>query len=104
MAESETTDLQTEDSVRARAACEKFPTPAYSEYVLTDCFEDAKRLFLDALVEVDCAHAVMLAEAGIITPEEYRSLAAALEGLERGRVRAAAYDGSFEDLFFYIES
>lgn len=104
MAESEMTDLQTEDSVRARAACEKFPTPAYSEYVLTDCFEDAKRLFLDALVEVDCAHAVMLAETGIITPEEYRSLAAALEKLERGRVRAAAYDGSFEDLFFYVES
>ncbi len=96
-------DLETEDSVRARAEREKFPTPAYSEYVLTDCFEDAKRLFLDALIEVDLAHALMLSERGIITRGEASALLAALLALDRGRVRAAPYDGSFEDLFFYLQ-
>ncbi|MEJ7701028.1 MAG: hypothetical protein WKF71_15490 [Pyrinomonadaceae bacterium] len=46
---------------------EKFPAPDYTENVLTDCFEDAKRYFLHALFEVDYAHAVMLAEQKIIT-------------------------------------
>ncbi|MGH9942746.1 MAG: argininosuccinate lyase [Pyrinomonadaceae bacterium] len=100
-------DIVTSDfaeDLAARAAREKFPTPAYRESVLDDCFEDAKRLFLDAMLEVDCAHAVMLAERGIITDAEARSLLAALSGLDRERIRAVRYDGSFEDLFFYIQS
>jgi argininosuccinate lyase len=95
--------VETESEVRARAAAEKFPTKSYSENVLTDCFEDAKRLFLEALIEVDYAHALMLAEQEIITRDEARSLLAALGRLDLERVRAARYDGSCEDLFFYIE-
>ncbi len=93
-----------EMSVAARAAREKFPTPAYSDNVLRDVFEDAKRLFLDALLDVDCAHTVMLAERGIITADESRALLSALAGLDRERIRAAVYDGSHEDLFYYIQS
>src|SRR5882724_14043 len=97
-------DVETEESVKTRAAAEKFPTRTYSECVLTECFEDAKRLFLKELIEVDCAHVVMLAEQGIITDVEARTLAAALGNLDLDRIKAAKYDGTFEDLFFYIQS
>ena len=49
---------------------EKFPARIYKENVLADCFEDAKRYFLQAYIDVDFAHAVMLAEQGIITQDE----------------------------------
>jgi argininosuccinate lyase len=92
-----------EDEIKARAALESFPTPAYSANVLTDVFEDAKRLFLDFMLEVDYAHALMLAEQGIITTGEAHALFAALDGLDRDSIRSINYDGSCEDLFFYIE-
>ncbi len=96
--------INEEESPEARGAREKFPTPVYSETVLRDVFEDAKRLFLEPLIDVDCAHAIMLAERGIISDEESRALLSALAALDRERIRAAVYDGSFEDLFFYIQS
>src|SRR5258705_8837296 len=103
MSEYGLVDVETEESVKTRAAGEKFPTRTYSECVLSECFEDAKRLFLKELIEVDCAHVVMLAEQGIITDLEARTLAAALGNLDLEQIKAAKYDGTFEDLFFYIE-
>ncbi len=91
-------------SPEARAARETFPTPTYADNVLRDVFEDAKRLFLEALIDVDCAHAVMLAERGIITEGEASTLLSALAGLDRERIQASVYDGSHEDLFFYLQS
>jgi argininosuccinate lyase len=92
-----------EDEIKRRAERESFPAPAYSANVLTDVFEDAKRLFLDFMLEVDYAHALMLAEQGIITTDEAQALFAALDGLDRESIRTINYDGSCEDLFFYIE-
>jgi argininosuccinate lyase len=92
-----------ENEIKSRAEQESFPAPSYSANVLTDAFEDAKRLFLDYLLEVDYAHALMLAEQGIITPDEAHSLFAALDGLDRDSLHASSYDGTCEDLFFYIE-
>jgi argininosuccinate lyase len=83
---------------------EKFPAPAYTESVLRDVFEDAKRLFVEPLIEVDLAHAVMLAEQGVITREEARALLRAVNGIDRERIQKAQFDGSCEDLFFYIET
>ncbi len=92
------------DAARVRrAAAEKFPAPVYTECVLADCFEDSKRLFLDAIIEVDLAHALMLSEQGIIRREEAGALLAAVLRLDRDAIRAAPYDGSFEDLFFYVQ-
>lgn len=82
---------------------ERFPAPAYAENVLAEIFEDAKRLFLDALIEVDIAHAVMLAERGIISREDACQILRALEGMNRDEILAARYDGSCEDLFFYLQ-
>ena len=93
-----------EQEIESRAKEENFPAPNYSANVLTDVFEDAKRLFLDYMIEVDYAHTVMLAEQGIITRVEALSLLVALDGLDRDSLRTSRYDGRCEDLFFYIES
>lgn len=82
---------------------EKFPAQNYKENVLADCFTDAKEYFLDAYVDVDYAHAVMLAEQGIITDGELKELLQSLRKLDFNSIRAAEYDGSFEDLFYYLQ-
>jgi argininosuccinate lyase len=82
---------------------EKFPAACYTENVLTDCFEDAKQYFLHALIEVDFAHAVMLAEQKIITDDELKMLLKALRKLDLEKIRATKYDGTYEDLFFYLQ-
>lgn len=82
---------------------DKFPAQGYRDNVLADCFADAKRYFLDHYLAVDSAHALMLAEQDIITAGEQRSILAAIEKLDRNAIRAADYDGSVEDLFFYLQ-
>lgn len=82
---------------------EKFPAQNYKENVLSDCFEDSKRYFLDAFIEIDFAHCLMLGEQGIITPSEARELLGALRRIDRAKVAATEYDGTFEDLFFLLQ-
>lgn len=77
--------------------------PAYVTYVLNEQFEDAKTLFLAPLLAIHYAHLVMLAAQGIITREDARRLRAALDGISLDEVRAATYDGTVEDLFYYVE-
>jgi argininosuccinate lyase len=77
--------------------------PEYIAQVLNDHFEDAKTAFLVPLMQVHYAHLVMLADCGIITPDEARSLRAALETISESDVRRTPYDGTCEDLFFYLE-
>lgn len=83
---------------------EQFPAPVYAATVLTQNFEDAKRYFLESMIEIHYAHTRMLADQGIITREDERTLIAALNGLDRDLIAKAVYDGSYEDLFFFIES
>ena len=81
----------------------QFPAPIYAETVLGPNFEDAKKHFLDALLEIHYAHTRMLAAQGILTASEERLLLKALDGLDREEIARARYDGSCEDLFFFIE-
>ncbi|HEY4365200.1 MAG TPA: argininosuccinate lyase [Bryobacteraceae bacterium] len=83
---------------------ERFPAPIYAETVLAHNFEDAKKYFLDALLEIHYAHTRMLAKQAILSEAEERTLLAALDGLDLGAIRAARYDGSHEDLFYFVES
>ncbi len=46
---------------------EKFPAEGYKENVLRDCFDEAQQYLLEHYLDVDRAHAVMLAEQEIIT-------------------------------------
>jgi argininosuccinate lyase len=77
--------------------------PEYVRTVLTDNFEDAKALFLGPLLSIHYAHLVMLAERGIVSAADARALRAALDSVSEEQVRAITYDGTYEDLFFYID-
>ena len=77
--------------------------PEYVTHVLNENFEDAKKLLLSPLMAINYAHLVMLAEQGIISATEARALRDALDGIALDRVREVQYDGTYEDLFFYIE-
>ena len=75
----------------------------YVRLVLNENFEDAKALLLEPLMAIHSAHLVMLAETGIIPREDARQIRAALDTIDLAVVRAAEFDGSCEDLFFYID-
>jgi argininosuccinate lyase len=77
--------------------------PEYVSSVLNENFEDAKELLLAPLMAIHYAHLVMLADQRIISAADARSLRGALDGIALDAVRGTAYDGSCEDLFFYIE-
>jgi argininosuccinate lyase len=78
--------------------------PEYVSHVLNENFEDAKTLFLLPLMAIHYAHLVMLADRGIIGASDARTLREALDSISLTEVRAATYDGTHEDLFFYVES
>ncbi|MGZ4832817.1 MAG: argininosuccinate lyase [Terriglobales bacterium] len=80
-----------------------FPAPIYAETVLAVNFEDAKRYFLESLLEVHYAHTLMLTRQKVISADDARACLGALDGLDRAAIHAAIYDGSCEDLFFYVE-
>ena len=82
---------------------ECFPAKGYKENVLSDCFTDAKSYFLHHIIDVNRAHLIMLAEQEIISQEELKSLATAIQSLNTDAISAAKYDGSVEDLFFFIQ-
>jgi argininosuccinate lyase len=77
--------------------------PEYVTLVLNENFEDAKALFLDPLMAIHYAHLVMLVEQGIVSREDARAIRAALDGIDLDAVRTVVYDGSYEDLFYYLE-
>jgi len=85
------------------SASEQFPAAIYSETVLAVNFEDAKKYFLDALLEIHAAHTLMLGRHGIIPQSDARAILGAVEGLNRKAILAARYDGKCEDLFFYVQ-
>jgi len=80
-----------------------FPAQGYKDNVLKDCFADAQQYFLEHYLDVDRAHAVMLAEQDIIARDELSTILRAIEGLDLEKIRNADYDGSVEDLFFYLQ-
>jgi argininosuccinate lyase len=77
--------------------------PEYVTNVLNENFEDAKELLLSPLMAINYAHLVMLAERGIVSGADARALRTALDGISLESVREVLYDGTYEDLFFYIE-
>jgi argininosuccinate lyase len=80
-----------------------FPAPVYRRTVLEEIFTDAKRFFLSPLLEIEAAHTLMLARQGIMSRPEAVSCLEAIDTLDLEAIRNASYDGSFEDLFFYVE-
>jgi len=77
--------------------------PEYVTYVLNENFEDAKNLLLSPLMAINYAHLVMLAEQAIVSPDDAHALRQALDGISQDEIRRVTYDGTYEDLFFYVE-
>jgi argininosuccinate lyase len=77
--------------------------PEYVQHVLNENFEDAKALFLSPLLAIHYAHLVMLVSTGIVSPRDGRRIREALDSISEDQVRRVAYDGTYEDLFFYVE-
>ena len=77
--------------------------PEYVSYVLNENFEDAKALLLSPMMAINYAHLVMLASQGIVAAPDAHALRVALDGISQDEIRGVRYDGSYEDLFFYVE-
>jgi argininosuccinate lyase len=77
--------------------------PEYVTTVLNENFEDAKAQFITPLMAIHYAHLVMLTEQGIMPARDAATVRRALDGLSLSGVRAFVYDGTCEDLFFYME-
>jgi argininosuccinate lyase len=78
-------------------------SPDYVRIVLNENFEDAKALFLAPLMAIHYAHLAMLVEQGIVSGADARAIRNALDGIDQERVRRVAYDGTYEDLYFYVD-
>ena len=77
--------------------------PEYVTYVLNENFEDAKALLLAPMMAINYAHLVMLADRGIVSADDAHALREALDGVSQDEIRSVKYDGTYEDLFFYVE-
>jgi len=79
-------------------------SPDYVRLVLSENFEDAKRLLLEPLMAIHYAHLTMLTEQSIVTRADARAIRAALDGINLETVRQSVFDGSHEDLFFDVNA
>ena len=77
--------------------------PEYVTCVLNENFEDAKALLLSPMMAINYAHLVMLAAQGIVSAKDAHALREALDSVSQDEIRQVTYDGTYEDLFFYIE-
>ncbi len=77
--------------------------PEYITYVLNENFEDAKALFLSPLMAIHYSHLVMLDAKGIVPHDHAHAIREALDAVCEADVRRVTYDGTYEDLFFYVE-
>src|SRR6476646_10067091 len=75
----------------------------YVASVLNENFEDAKAQFLAPLMRIHYAHLVMLTETGIVPRAEAHAIRLALDGISPAQIDQVRYDGTCEDLFFYLE-
>jgi argininosuccinate lyase len=90
-------------SNEARGKMSSFPASVYRETVLEPVFTDAKRYFLNPLLEIEYAHTLMLARQHIMPSNEAARCIRALDAFDLSQVRDAKYDGTFEDMFFLVE-
>src|ERR671911_473950 len=81
-----------------------FPNSVYKETVLRPLFDGAKDHHVEGFRRIDKAHLVMLHETGILTIEQARPIAQALEAIDHELdVSTLTYTGEVEDFFFLIE-
>src|SRR5918993_694257 len=77
--------------------------PEFVGCVLEQNFEDAKAFFLAPLMAIHYAHLVMLIEQRIVARSDGQAIASALDAVPLADVGGTRYDGTYEDLFFFID-
>ncbi|NRF92019.1 argininosuccinate lyase [Paenibacillus frigoriresistens] len=80
-----------------------FPGKTYTEVVLEPAFNEAKEHLLGPMMAINKAHLIMLVEQGLITEEDAKQIAKAIQGINLEELRSSSYTGQFEDLFFQVE-
>ncbi|MEO1019685.1 MAG: argininosuccinate lyase, partial [Pseudomonadota bacterium] len=81
-----------------------FPAPVFKDTVLGPLFEKVKAHHTEPFRRINHAHCVMLAETDLLTPEQAKSIAAALLDVDTQMDAASlVYDGTVEDFFFHVE-
>jgi len=75
----------------------------YVDNVLASNFDDARDLFFFPLMDIHFAHLIMLERTGILKTADARKIASGLLKITEKSVSSVKFDGSFEDLFFYVE-
>ena len=84
---------------------ERFPHPVYAETVLAPLFEGVKAHHAGQIAAINEAHLVMLVETGILTAEQGRAIAGALDAIGAEiDVAGLTYTGEHEDYFFLVEA
>jgi argininosuccinate lyase len=88
------------------ASVEVFPHPVYLQTVLGPIFQHSVRFFFGPLIEINRAHAIMLARCGVIKGTHARKILKALAQVsdEQDRLEDYCFRGVEEDLFFYVEN
>ncbi len=77
--------------------------PEYVACVLNENFEDAKAILLSPLMAIQYAHLTMLVAQGIVSRADAHAIRDALDNVSEDEVRRVTYDGTYEDLFCYVE-
>ncbi len=77
--------------------------PEYVRIILDENFEDFKKYFLSEMMAIEYAHLVMLVECGIVSRSDARKIRQSLDRIDLDAVRQVRYDGTCEDMFFYLE-
>ena len=92
-------------SLRKDVRSDAVRSPEYVACVLNENFEDAKAQFLAPLMRIHYAHLVMLDRAAASSrPRDAHAIRDALDGISpAARSGTSRYDGTCEDLFFYVE-
>ena len=82
-----------------------FPHPAYRDTVLAPLFDGIRTHFAGHVDAINRAHLVMLLETGIISKDQGRTIAAALQDIEQDMdTDTLSYTGEHEDYFFLVEA
>jgi argininosuccinate lyase len=81
-----------------------FPGRTHREVVLEPAYNEAKSHLLTPMMQINKAHLIMLAEQGLISIEEAKTIGKALKNLDLQSIRTSNYSGKVEDLFFQIET
>lgn len=82
----------------------QFPSNSYRQMVLQPAYDEARKHFLDAMIQIHIAHLKMLEEQELVTTEQARQIGQAIQKLDLEYYKTRDYNPQFEDLFFRIEN